>query len=174
VEELARLEPQNIHLLPNIDRFLKRITSSSRSGISTAQEHKDSITSGIIVDELVHIYERVKLPDIGLAHLHEDATTFGKHSVQVAELFQNNYLENVASGLLRKRFFRTGRDTLGVGHLSILAGDEIWFLHGTDAPVILRPLENGDYRFMGEAYFHGVMFGEASAECGMPESIMIE
>lgn len=71
-------------------------------------------------------------------------------------------------------FFRTKMESLGAGHASIEPADEIWFLYGALAPVVLRPLANGNYRFLGEAYVHGIMRGDAGHKCGHPIPIMIE
>ena len=51
-----------------------------------------------------------------------------------------------------------------MGSAAALPRDEIWFLHGlsdqphqgAQVPVILRPLANGQYTFMGECYVYGV------------------
>ena len=77
-------------------------------------------------------------------------------------------------GLHGRKFFSTEGNTLGAGHLSIQPGDEIWFLHGAYAPVVLRPLAFGNYQFVGEAYVHGVMYGEAGPACTTHRRITIE
>ena len=73
---------------------------------------------------------------------------------------------------LHQTYFKA-RNTLGTGQPSVRGGDEIWFLHGAFSPVVLRRLPTGNYRFMGEAYVHGVMYGEAGAECVTHERITI-
>ena len=91
----------------------------------------------------------------------------------VTELFQRHFVSNLIDGRLQRVYFRTG-NTLGTGYPSVRSGDEIWFLHGAFAPVILRRLATGNYRFMGEAYVHGVMYGEAGAKSRRHELITIE
>ena len=39
-------------------------------------------------------------------------------------------------------------------------GDELWFLAGAKTPMILRPLANGHFAFVGEASLMGYMHGE--------------
>jgi hypothetical protein len=39
-------------------------------------------------------------------------------------------------------------------------GDEIWVIAGMSAPCLLRKLETGKYKFIGEVYLHGIMNGE--------------
>ncbi|KAL8716532.1 MAG: hypothetical protein Q9225_006144 [Loekoesia sp. 1 TL-2023] len=97
----------------------------------------------------------------------------GGNLLQAMKSLDKNFLGNLSDGRLNWVYFRTG-NTLGVGLPSARSGDEIWFLHGAFAPVILRPLPNGNYRFMGEAYVHGVMYGEAGAQCETHRVINIE
>jgi hypothetical protein len=43
-----------------------------------------------------------------------------------------------------------------------LAGDVVTLLEGGKVPVILRPFkDSSDFQMIGEAYVHGVMYGEA-------------
>jgi hypothetical protein len=64
---------------------------------------------------------------------------------------------------------------LGVAGLLVEAGDEVWIIPGIRAPVVLRKMQPDDasdgsadgtraprYSFLGKAYVHGIMDGEAS------------
>jgi hypothetical protein len=62
------------------------------------------------------------------------------------------------------KLFMTSQGHLGNGYLSIEAGDQIWVLVGASVPFVLRPLDGGKYRLMGEAYVHGIMHGEAVSD----------
>lgn len=73
-----------------------------------------------------------------------------------------------------KTLFCTADGHLGVGpqHMSIV--DVVAILWGCPWPVILRPLPLGlhEYEFVGVAYIHGIMYGEAVTEheaVGTPE-----
>jgi hypothetical protein len=60
------------------------------------------------------------------------------------------------------RPFLTDRGYLGTGYLSIEAGDELWIVSGSPAPLVLRrtgALDN-EFTIVGEAYVHGIMHGE--------------
>src|SRR5438552_2497087 len=55
--------------------------------------------------------------------------------------------------------------------VEVAAGDEIHVAFGSNLPVILRPLQQGEkiasrktYRFIGSCYLHGIMDGEALAD----------
>lgn len=65
---------------------------------------------------------------------------------------------------------------LGVAGLVVEAGDEVWIMPGIRAPVVLRKMQPDDasdgsvdearlprYSFLGKAYVHGIMDGEASS-----------
>lgn len=60
----------------------------------------------------------------------------------------------------RRQLFRTDGGLLGNGCEDVEVGDEVWILKGASMPMVLRGLGDGRYRFVGEAYVHGVMHGE--------------
>ena len=64
-----------------------------------------------------------------------------------------------------RQYLFTAGERLIIGALSSLPGDEIWVLGGCTVPVILRKVSSYDdrrYNFVGQAYVHGVMEGEAA------------
>jgi hypothetical protein len=58
------------------------------------------------------------------------------------------------------RIFRTKKDYMGTGYLSLKEGDGMWICPQAKTPFILRKQENGNYRFIGKAYAHGLMLGQ--------------
>ena len=52
--------------------------------------------------------------------------------------------------------------------------DGVWVLVGANTPVVLRELENGRHQFLGEAYVHGIMHGEATDLVSELTNIMLE
>jgi len=61
---------------------------------------------------------------------------------------------------LRRRFFICGQQGLfGVGPEETRKGDVVCLLLGGRVPYVLRPLENGNYRLIGECYLHFMMDG---------------
>ncbi|KAK5655089.1 hypothetical protein OQA88_5988 [Cercophora sp. LCS_1] len=61
-----------------------------------------------------------------------------------------------------KRVFKTDSGYLGTANQGVSAGLSVWILAGCPTPLILVPDEKaGGYRIFGEAYMHGVMFGES-------------
>lgn len=49
---------------------------------------------------------------------------------------------------------------MGLALRSVCQGDEIWIIHGSRIPFVLRKQPDGSYAFLGEAYVHGIMDGE--------------
>ena len=47
------------------------------------------------------------------------------------------------------------------GPADVVRRDEVWVLNGAKTPVVLRKMGERRYEFLGEAYVHGMMHGEA-------------
>jgi hypothetical protein len=65
--------------------------------------------------------------------------------------------------------FRTERGHIGLGPKALQPGDSVWVLSGGRSLFILRQIDTNDesrYRLVGEAYVHGVMYGEAVKDLG--------
>lgn len=59
--------------------------------------------------------------------------------------------------------------TTSRGHLALVpeltkVGDTVFLIQGNDMPYILREAANGEWKFIGECYVHGIMYGEALEE----------
>lgn len=69
-----------------------------------------------------------------------------------------------------RRFFTSVGGYFGLGPRCMEQGDVCAILFGADVPFILRPTETGGtFRLVGQAYMHGVMYGEVVNEwdvCG--------
>lgn len=63
---------------------------------------------------------------------------------------------------------------LGNGPVSLEIGDQLWIIAGADIPLLLRPLSNGKYQLVGQAYVHGIMHGEALQGQNVPQHIVFE
>ncbi|KAF2188541.1 hypothetical protein K469DRAFT_517281, partial [Zopfia rhizophila CBS 207.26] len=59
-----------------------------------------------------------------------------------------------------RRLFLTRRGYLSLGPKSAQEGDQVWLIHGYNAPFVLRQVQDG-YELVGESYVHGIMCGEA-------------
>ncbi|EAQ83550.1 hypothetical protein CHGG_09954 [Chaetomium globosum CBS 148.51] len=72
-------------------------------------------------------------------------------------------------------YISTSTGMLGLGCPGVKVGDVICILYGTTVPYVLRPRPDGAMSFVGDAYIHNAMDGEAitSAERGPDEIIRI-
>ncbi len=64
------------------------------------------------------------------------------------------------SGGNKRRLFKTRTGFMGTGPRSLKPGDEVWVLFRGGLPFVLRPLQNGNYRLIGESFVLGIMHGE--------------
>ncbi|KAK3314588.1 heterokaryon incompatibility protein-domain-containing protein [Apodospora peruviana] len=67
----------------------------------------------------------------------------------------------VSWGMKGMKLFRTRDHWVGKGTGSLQAGDELWIVPGAVVPFVFRPLLDGEHAFVGQAYIHGIMSGEA-------------
>jgi hypothetical protein len=61
-----------------------------------------------------------------------------------------------------RRLITTHGKLIGVAPLDSRLGDEVWILAGASTPFVLRPLDSGHRRLIGDAYIHGTMHGEVA------------
>ncbi|KAK4575164.1 hypothetical protein LTR86_001016 [Recurvomyces mirabilis] len=83
--------------------------------------------------------------------------TADAESLERAESFSRLY--QVARSM--RRIFCTSNGALGHGAEGLQDGDVVAFLVGATVLFILRPIDDDQYRLIGETYVHGYMHGEA-------------
>jgi hypothetical protein len=77
-----------------------------------------------------------------------------------------------------RKLFRTEQNrSLGTGPQSLKVGDLVCLLAGGSVPYLIRPVDGAqvnEFRFIGEAYIHGIMHGQAvRAEGAMVQAIIL-
>lgn len=60
-----------------------------------------------------------------------------------------------------RRPFISGKGFVGLAPESVEVGDIVCVFLGGKLPYILRERADGKFRLIGEAYVHGIMYGEA-------------
>lgn len=113
-------------------------------------------------------YQRVCL------HCLEVVDTFNNGDLNIDQLLQEDlemlriYLTRVRNVTWNRKFFVSEEgDLLGLCPAATRQGDLICILYGCSVPVILRRHEDSSHiEFIGEAYVHGKMDGEAIADLG--------
>lgn len=69
--------------------------------------------------------------------------------------------EHMSRVCLQRRLAWTDSNLLAMVPKSTVAGDSIWIVPGLKTPFVFREVANGNFELVGEAYVHGIMFGEA-------------
>ena len=85
-----------------------------------------------------------------------------KHDVETSTHIRQaygllSYAEWVGYG---RTLLRTKGGRIGLGPTRTEIGDVVTIIFGTQVPIVLRPLAEERFEFVGEAYFHGLMDGE--------------
>jgi hypothetical protein len=78
----------------------------------------------------------------------------------------------VLAGVSRRPFL-TSDKRVGIAPDICEPGDGVVIFYGAGTPFILRPGENGQYRFIGEAYVHGIMDGEFLENDPLPKTFVL-
>ncbi|KAH6863055.1 hypothetical protein B0T12DRAFT_343986 [Alternaria alternata] len=60
--------------------------------------------------------------------------------------------------------FITSTEMLGIGPHAMIPGDVVVMLHGAEVPFVLRPVDNGLWRLIGECYLYDVNEGRVHRE----------
>ncbi|EWY83844.1 hypothetical protein FOYG_13633 [Fusarium oxysporum NRRL 32931] len=74
-----------------------------------------------------------------------------------------NFEKHMRNATQGRKLFMTESGLLGLGPKTLGQGgskDEVWILMGARVPFILHHIEGSKYRVVGEAYVHGLMYGE--------------
>jgi len=75
-----------------------------------------------------------------------------------------NFEKHMRKATEGRRLFMTESGLFGLGSKSLgqdsNSKDEVWILMGARVPFILRKVEGNRYMIVGEAYVHGIMYGE--------------
>jgi hypothetical protein len=140
-ERLARFLPDLQHLIH--ERSLRGTVVGDKAKFSEASD-----TKGL----MMRLVERNGFSD--------DVERFMQR-IEIAFMPLYNKLDNK---MTKRCVMRTESGTIGLGPDNIDADDEIWLLAGGRVPYALRPGIDGCYEFLGEAYVHGIMHGEAWPE----------
>ncbi|KAK4445298.1 hypothetical protein QBC34DRAFT_384322 [Podospora aff. communis PSN243] len=69
------------------------------------------------------------------------------------------YSRTLATALLDRTMYVTEGGRMGLCWPHAKAGDEVWILHGSKMPFVLRPVGEA-YNLIGDCYLQGVMEGE--------------
>ncbi|RYC65764.1 hypothetical protein CHU98_g433 [Xylaria longipes] len=156
--ELCELEPDSRPFLPNVEL----VQEVYQQGNSCNMDH-DVLQAMYIAREAESVQLRAVeaglVPELEQLLGSDLADTSEKgFAYQAMVMFRDNLAQGLVNLLVSKCFFATVKaERLGIGDESVKTGDEVWILHSASTPILLRPLENGNYEYLGETYVHGIM-----------------
>jgi hypothetical protein len=105
----------------------------------------------------------LKFDGVDLQHLVETGPATEQYDHSTSASFNPHWtaLEHSAGQACFERFvFTTSGGYLGIGSSTIEPGDKVVVLLGCKVPVVLRPLDQGGYKLIGDSYVDGMMYGE--------------
>jgi hypothetical protein len=87
-----------------------------------------------------------------------------------------DYADNFAASFCLGRRFIVSRKQgfIGLAPDEALPGDVLALIPGCEVPLLLRPLHDQSFRFVGECYVHGIMDGEWFEERSRCESAVVQ
>jgi hypothetical protein len=84
-----------------------------------------------------------------------------KGSLELNQGNADQYMQDVQWSSANRAFFCTEQGHIGLGPWIMENGDECWLPLGSTVPFVLRPIDEGRYKVLGQAYVNGMMEGEA-------------
>ena len=93
----------------------------------------------------------------------ERAHEIGTNISDAQAIAVEEYMRAVQAACNGRCFFTTRDGRIGLSDKDVVVGDLVYIILNTWTPFTLRPIERlpGRYRLIGEAYVHGLMYGEA-------------
>ncbi|KAI1073493.1 heterokaryon incompatibility protein-domain-containing protein [Whalleya microplaca] len=74
--------------------------------------------------------------------------------------FCDDVMSWIEPGCRWRTFFKTKSGMIGLGPEQMMPNDIAVLIWGSRVPIVLRPLSENHYSYVGEAYIHGIMDGE--------------
>jgi hypothetical protein len=164
-DTLARF-PYHITVRKNIE--LQRLF---RGYIAFTRGHRipnGNILDAIETEEDLSLDSIRKYIDEDYSESYQRDLRAGKRVADIQVEF-GSVMSSLAANMAERRLFTMSTQRLGKGPTSIQKGDEVWILRGAKVPYILRPVRDGKYELVGEAYVHGIMQGETVSNNAIDE-----
>jgi hypothetical protein len=160
LDALGALSRTLIANSPACEEGLSIFVQKCRESVPVAEQDRKSIpTSTSLFNEW---YQHNRHFIISGKKLGEWAEDIGYSNMEsnVSEAAKERYVNKLSIHGRNRRLVITEKGYLGLGVNSCMRGDLVCVLFGCSTPVFLRRVEE-HYVFLGEAYLHGIMDGEA-------------
>lgn len=168
--------------------FVDRV--AARSEFTFEEEDEDGFESRILlldvfttqdVDEAGGLGTNLSIPvvQVGIQEALNDIIE-GKILPHADDQSRREWKSSMIVGQRHVPFVTRSR-RVGIAPQTLKVGDEVWILSGGNTPFILRPCDkdadpgqSNYYTYVGDAYVHGIMLGEAATSHGsMQRSILL-
>lgn len=107
--------------------------------------------------KMLHFLEKLNSGSVDV-----DSSIAGYHSFKWPSKEVMDLGQELPSAKERVVLITTQTGHLGLAPKMVQEGDEVWILAGSNSPILLRRTEvSREYDLVGEAYIHGLMYGEA-------------
>ncbi|KAI1112015.1 HET-domain-containing protein [Nemania sp. NC0429] len=147
--------------------FEERLQAVARASIGGVRQ--DAMSDNVRTDEGLdaeaeHLL-RLSIRRIGDEGIRREARHFlgctrQGNTIRHAELPWTGLIAHITGRSLKRVPFVTTTGRPGLGYDNIRPGDVVAILKGSQVPHILRPLRNGRFNLISEAYVDGIMDGE--------------
>ncbi|KAI0188038.1 heterokaryon incompatibility protein-domain-containing protein [Xylaria flabelliformis] len=173
IDELRLLEPENSPFLPDTDLMREIFDEGGSRNMDV--DHADIYT----VQETLSVPQRAVeaglIPELELLWGCGSDTSENGFDYQIMAIFRDNTMPSLSQILHDVSFLSTENpELLGTCNTSIKTGDQVWILNGSSVPILLRPLSNGNYEFLGATYVHGIMGDEDEVKPYKAQEVCIE
>ncbi|KJR81168.1 uncharacterized protein SPSK_05058 [Sporothrix schenckii 1099-18] len=122
------------------------------------------------LEELYTAFRRLQSVE---PHLGQDKMT--EDDIRIQKDNHDLYGQKVRAAAYGRKIFVTKKGYLGLAPVSAATGYFVAILHGGRTAYVLKKKKNGNYSFVGEAYLHGFMHGQALDDEKYPvEELAIE
>ena len=164
LQKLAEIDPSTTNNLPD--------TSALYKSIEIRQKYNDAESLQSRCHARVHAMFQLEYLQSNLDALIPEVIAHPQTALHVIEGKTQKEIdrmevvfEKMRAICLGRSFFVTRLGRLGLGFRSIHEHDQIWLLAGSRLPCVLRPLlASTSFKFLGQAYVHGMMFEELCPE----------
>lgn len=153
------ISPASPKYAADFEKFCKEAIEYVLDGIAAGNDDTDlSRTTAAVRD---------------MQRLQDLLASFSQMDIEADE--DRNFWYRTFEAMQTRRLFIADTGYVGCGESGLSIGDLIVIVAGSSIPLILRHSSSGRYILIGDAYVHGIMFGEHAMKPGVEwESITLE
>lgn len=153
-----------------VSTWLRELKELSKTNfINYADNHLLSVWRTAVADQSIRqgkLKPRLSESELDIVHtLLKFLDLYNATTETFASSELGDYLYQLQDVAIGRRPFRTSEGLFGIGPFEMAIGDRLYIISGAHVPYIMRPYSQTVLQFIGEAYVHGIMDGEAVMGC---------